>query len=201
MRTGRPANSPEIQRAKGDPRRKGRRKLEAEVMADAAGAKAEVHAPPRFKVPGYLTPRAKTIFSRVANELLPPNIIRQTDFGSLARYAALMDRWIRACKNAGNQEGWYLAKSKHNPDGIMRRHPAVMDMLDFNSELIKLETLLGLTPLSRQSLLRGLQSLPKGALGGLFDPRQDASEGEKEPEADAPAAPVSPRGFLSAKLN
>jgi P27 family predicted phage terminase small subunit len=201
MRTGRPPQSPEIQRAKGDPRNKGARKLEAEAAASAKAAKAEVHAPAKFDVPRYLTPQARRIFTRVANELLPPNILRQTDFGALTRYAALMDRWIRACKSAGNDEGWYLAKSKHNPDGMMRRHPAVMDMLDFNSELIKLETLLGLTPLSRQSLLRGLQTLPAGARGTLFEERKDAGDGA-EPEADdAPPAPASPRGFLSAKLN
>src|ERR1044072_671174 len=172
MRTGLPAVPPAIQRIKGDPRKKGARKLEAEAGAAAQGngdAPQTVHAPPKFDVPPYLTGRSREIFEKVARELLPPNIIRQTDFGALARYAAYMDRWIRAHETLGDQEGWYTAKSKHNPDGMLRRHPAANDMLDYGNELTKLETLLGLTPLSRQSLLRGLQSLPKGALGGLFE--------------------------------
>jgi P27 family predicted phage terminase small subunit len=200
MRTGRPAVPPEIQRLKGDPRRKGARRLEAEAQAAAAEqAKSETLPPQRYDVPDYLTVRAKEIFTRAADQLLPPNIIRPMDLPSLARWAALSDRWIQACEISNDPDaksGWYLAKSKHNPEGLMRRHPAVTDMLDFNSELIKLETLLGITPLSRQAILRGLQSLPKGSLGGLFEERKAAADEEPAEEAET-ETPVSPRGFLA----
>jgi P27 family predicted phage terminase small subunit len=169
MKTGRPATPPDLQRLKGDPRKKGARVLEAEAAAAAkAEARAETLAPAKYDVPSYLTDRAQDIFRRAADQLLPANIIRPLDLGSLARWAALSDSWIAACEDANGKGRWYLAKSKHNPEGMMRRNPAVTDMLDFNSELIKLETLLGITPLSRQAILRGLQALPKGSLGGLF---------------------------------
>lgn len=197
MRTGRPPASPEMQRAKGDPRKRGARVLEAEAAANAAAGQAEpeVSAPPKFEVPDFLTgEREREIFSRIVNELMPPNIIRSTDFGVVARYAAYMDRWIKAKETLGDSEGWYTAKSKHNPDGLLRRHPAAVDMIDYGAELIKLETMLGLTPLARQSLLRGLQSLPKGL--GLFEPPAQRAEAQEAEADDATTAPAGPRGFL-----
>lgn len=210
MRTGRPRQPAELQRLKGDPSKRGKGVLEREAAAEAegAGGASEVLAPAVFDTPEYLThERERTIFQRITRELLPRNIIRQTDFGVVARYAVYMHRWIaakedldQAARDLGKEVvGWYSTDSTNGAGGVkmLRRHPAAVDMLDLGAELIKLETMIGLTPMARQSLMRGLQSLPKGA-GGLFDQTQPRAQPEDAAsDAEVIEPPASPRGFLA----
>jgi hypothetical protein len=58
--------------------------------------------------------------------------------------------------------------------------------------------LLGLTPLSRQSLVRGLQGLPKGMLGELVAGEPDARQGELQMEDPGEGDDsIPPRGFMA----
>lgn len=211
---GRRRQSALMQQLKGDPRKRGRRRVSADVAADQkAQAQAaapisdgkpasEVLAPPKFEIPDYLTgAREKLIFERTCTELMPMQIVRRTDFGLVARYAVYMSRWIRAKERTDEfgGDGWYETDSTAGAGGVkmLRRFPGVVDMLDFGQELTKMEIALGLTPLSRQNILRGLQTLPKG-VGGLFDDRPRVPNDEQASAAEAPTeAPAGPRGFLS----
>jgi hypothetical protein len=202
MRTGRPRKPAAEQQMKGDPRRRGARKLAEDVKAEAGAgaAEAQVLAPKDIDIPAVLTkPREREIYAHIMGEFLPRNIARQTDAAAYARYAHYLADW-EFCKlgleapEAG--DGFYWVESKHGKR--LAEHPLQKRKHANELALVRLELQLGLTPLSRQSIVRGM-GLLGAALGGLFsEPKADAADENEKPAAEAPAA--SPLGFLAAAV-
>lgn len=175
----------------------GKRALGANDSDVPAPIDGEVTAPPApvsFEPPAFLTqPREIEIFTKIIGKFLPAQIARETDFNAYARYSAYLARWVRAKEVLDSEaggDGWYQVKSKHGERWA--RHPAAQDLLDFGAELSRLELQLGLTPLSRQSILRGLGAL-RGLGGGSGElPLDD----DNRPPAPAAEQQRGPLGFL-----
>lgn len=194
MRTGRPRKPAAEQRLKGDPRRRGARKVAAEAKEQAGDQ--QVLAPKDVEIPAVLTkPREREIYAHIMGEFLPRNIARQTDAAAYARYAHYLADW-EFCKlgleapEAG--DGFYWVESKHGKR--LAEHPLQKRKHANELALVRLELQLGLTPLSRQSIVRGM-GLLGAALGGLFaETKPDADDAESQPKEVAAASPL---GFLA----
>jgi phage terminase small subunit len=204
MARGRFPQPDALKGARGNP---GKRKLKKDAPAEALAlddggapaASGEVLRPSSIEPPAFLTqPDEIAIFRKIVGEFLPANIARETDFGAYGRYSVYLAKWCRAkasleLPDAG--DGWYRVESKHG--SRLARHPASQDLLDFGTELSRLELQLGLTPLSRQSILRGLGAL--NGLGDLFPGARKPAEAQQNSEtasASPAASPVTPLGFL-----
>jgi phage terminase small subunit len=180
---------------------------QAEPSSSPAAAQA-VLAPGDIEAPDFLTTeRQRKIFLDIVTVFVPRQMARETDFPAYGRYAVYLDRWCRAkeiLESPESGDGWYQVISKHGTRWA--RHPAAVDLLDIGNELTKLELQLGLTPLSRQTILRGLGALRSlGAAGGMFDQSPNSfneTPAEKQAnEKPAPDAPASALSYLSGKLN
>lgn len=143
--------------------------------------------------------RERAIFQLVVNEFLPRNLVRQTDFNAIGRYATYMDMWIRAKEQlqdpGTNPAGsnWYKTKSKHGE--MLRRHPSFQDMLDLGHELRQLEPQLALTPLARNAIMSRFMRAPGAGAGELFP--QPAGEDDDDRPGDGEPTPASAFGVLA----
>lgn len=171
----------------------------ASASGDAVATSGEVLPPETpspplaFDIPEFLThDRERAIFKAIVEEFLPRNLVRQTDFNAVGRYATYMHMWIAAKEELAKAGGsnWYKTTSKHGE--MLRRHPSVQDMLDFGFECRQAEPQLALTPLARNAIMQrfmrgGFDPLPPG-------PEERPSSGSGElPLAEAPSA----LGFLA----
>jgi P27 family predicted phage terminase small subunit len=156
----------------------------------------------RVPVPDWLTgEREREIYARVAGELSARRIARKGDLNAYARYAHYLDRWVGCKERLNDKETFFISESKHGK--LLRRHPVFKDMLDLERVLQSLEDRLGLNPVARQNILRGLMALPAGLAGDLFEENEKpapAASGEAPDMPDAPPMPEAPDedalGFL-----
>jgi len=150
-----------------------------------------------FPVPDYLTqPRERDLYRRVTEELGPRRLARLTDINEIARYASYLTRWVDDKLALDGKQTWWVSESKHGK--LLRRHPIFKDMLDLERVLQSLEDRLGLNPLARQNLIRGLAAMPRPL--DLFDDtleEPDGRSGEALPEQPEDPLPQSPVGFLA----
>lgn len=185
MTRGRKALPDEIKRLKGNP---GKRRLNLDQGDDAAVRKIDV--------PKYLTaPTQKEIFKRVADEINRLRFIRHTDVDGLARWSYYLAKWIGLKKrvDAKNADVYYETKSKHGK--MLRTHPIFASLLQIERVLVSLEDRLGLNPVSRQQIVRGIFAGPPLAPGALFDQNSPGTK-PQAPEAAPDPAP-SAIGFLN----
>jgi phage terminase small subunit len=179
---GRRAVPDEIKALKGNP---GRRPL---------GEAARTVAPPIAPVwvPEFLVgEREITIYRRVVDDYVQRRIARQADLNAYGRYAYYLNRWIGCAEQLVGKATWFQSESRWGK--LLRRHPVFKDQLDLERVIQSLEDRLGLNPVSRQNIIRGLSTLPP-ALGGLF--ASEPPEGEPSPVGETPELPESPVGFL-----
>lgn len=180
MARGRKALPDEIKALKGNP---GKRKLLLQAPDDAAARK--------IATPSYITEDSqKAIFKRVSEEINRLRFIRQTDVDALARWSYYLAKWIGLKKriDAKNADVYYETKSKHGK--MLRTHPIFASLLQIERVLVSLEDRLGLNPVSRQQIIRGIfQTVPLPANTDLF--------GQPPPDNPAPKDKASPIGFMN----
>jgi len=167
---GRRSQLDEIKRAKGNP---GKRKLIPKpALADNSGV---------VKAPDFTSGKLeKELVARLIHNPHHATFLRATDMSAVGRWAYYMAQWIE-CKN-------FFAKNKFTYDSesehvkMVRLHPRVSVMFRLEGALQSLEDKLGLSPISRQALLRGLFNADPNP-GGLFatpteEPSQQPSQVE-----------------------
>jgi phage terminase small subunit len=146
----------------------------------------------KIECPEFLTaPREREIFRRIVEDFVLRRIARKPDLTAYARWAHYVHRWILCKETLDGKATWYKTESNHGE--MLRRHPMFKDQLDLERVLQALEDRLGLNPVARQNIIRGLAAVPP-ALTGLFDEGGDDNKSgagaEKAPE------PSSPVGLL-----
>ena len=166
-----------IKQIKGNP---GRRPL-------AAGATTRRSLPSAAELmPDFLTTKdEKKLFTRLVDEYLQRRLARPSDAIAYGRYCVWVIRWQIAKTSLDGKVTWYESSSLHGK--LARRHPLFKDMIDLERVLQSEEDRLGLNPLSRQNIVRGLAAAP-AALGGLFD----APDEKPESEPASPGPPAAP---------
>lgn len=153
----------------------------------AAGETAIARSLAGYEVPDWLTSeRARRIFKSVVEDYLQRRIIRAPDFICAGRWAHYLDLWIAGM----------------DPDTS-----AGLDRLVAIERVMRpLEDRLGLSPLARQDILRGLSAMP-AAIGDMLTDEKPRSgvtppvgETGGDPIADelpsSASSLVSPLGFL-----
>lgn len=194
---GRRSKPDDVKRLTGNP---GKRKLAPaaahESLPPGAAPDQAPAAPPSaasdFNVAEYLShAREKAIFHRVFDDYLRRRVARREDVFEYVRWAHYAHVWLQSkediAANGGSRA--YIVKSKHGE--YVRPHPSWRQQLECERALQTLEDRLGLNPVSRQNILRGLAALP-AALGGLFDEPES-----KPPQGDKPAAEPPPQNSQS----
>lgn len=190
MARGRRPVPDEIQALKGNPRK--RRLSLKSARGDAPKSELQPAKPPVLTIPDFLTgERERAIFRNVVEDYLQRRVARPPDLTAYARWAHYLDRWI-ICKEAlDGKATFFTSESRHGK--LLRRHPLFKDQLDMERVLQSLEDRLGLNPVARQNIIRGLAALPP-ALGDLFGD-------EKPPAEAAPDAPELPEVPAESPLN
>ena len=176
---------------------RGRKRIPDAVLAIKGGRRHHRQPEPRpapgpiatFEIPDWLTSeRARGIFRRIVDDYLQRRIIRPPDFIIAARWAHYLDLWI-------------AAKDPESVAGLDR-------LVLIERALRPLEDRLGLSPLARQEILRGLAAMPamigemlmneKAESGGTVPPVGEAADVPTAGDLPSSAAlsAVSPLGFL-----
>lgn len=102
---------------------------------------------------------AKAIWAQIQNDASSVGLIKKLDNNSLGRYCRYMGDWVdidRKLKALGNVV--YETDTKHGK--MQRIHPLFLARDRTESNLIRLEEQLGLTPRSRMSIIAHLASAP-----------------------------------------
>jgi phage terminase small subunit len=172
MSRGRHRQPDELKALRGNP---GKRKLAKPGQNLPAVAKREPLVAPDF----LTTEPEKKIFKLVVEDYLQGAIARPSDVNAYARYAVYLARWMAAKEFMNGIPSFVQVISNHGQR--LARHPLIKDMLDFEKVLQSLEDRLGLNPVARQNIVRGLAALPP-ALGNLFG---DDPQDENMPVDDA----------------
>jgi hypothetical protein len=176
--SGRRKQLSSLKRLKGNPSRK-------RIVDDV---EVPVAAPPLItEMPEFLTqPREKILFNRIIGDYQHRRIARPADIHAYARWACYMHKWMVAKAESDKIKTFY----EFTQGGATRyiATPHFADMLKLESAISHLEDKLGLTPIARQHIIRGLASMPADFGGAAPHERK----GEIK-EADTPAE--SPIGF------
>lgn len=190
MSRGRRAQPDAVKALKGNP---GKRKLALTRAGKSdRGAKHVAIQPPEF----LTAERERVIFTRVVDDYLQRRVARAPDLTAYARWASYVHRWISCKEQLDGKATWFKSTSKHGD--LLRRHPLFKDMLDLERVMQSLEDRLGLNPIARQNIIKGLSAMP-AALGGLFGEEQPAGEDKPQPDDPSPEQQppaISPLGFL-----
>jgi len=188
MGKGRKALPDAIQQLKGNP---AKRKLHLEQAANGMAHSGPEPLPAPLAIPEFLTfERERQIFKRVVEDYLQRRIARTPDLAAFGRWAVYLHRWISAKESMDNRASWYKVAGSD----VLRRHPYVKDMIDLERLLQSLEDRLGLNPVARQNIIKGLSTMP-AALGGFFagNDGEGKPSGGEEIEGETVAGPL---GFL-----
>lgn len=183
VRRGRKVLPAEIKALKGNP---GKRKLNF-LDGEGWSKTASIPLMPSAKIPNFLTEeREREAFRTAVDDYLQRRVARTSDLSAYGRWAYYLCKWIY-CKEQLLGKQTFLAGANG-----FKRNPLFRDMLDLERALQSLEDRLGLNPMARQSIIRGLVAMP-ALLESIPDekPPEEPSK-EKEP----PLPEVSPLGFL-----
>lgn len=212
MTRGRRPDPAAVQIAKGNPRKRGRKQLDAMQRAEDPASQGEPHAPsPSSDVPvearetvstapADLKPAARAVWDELAPELIRLKFLRPTDMPAFKRYCM---RLAQFWENAATLDTGDTVYQTETPHGKMyRSHPLFMQQLQIEKRLVDFEDRFGLNPAGRQRLLL---SIAARAPGLPFDQptKNQGSDGEGKAASDGEATPPAPAqgnrpiGFLS----
>ncbi|HSH41046.1 MAG TPA: P27 family phage terminase small subunit [Arenicellales bacterium] len=185
MARGRRAQPDALKAAKGNP---GRRKLQDQIGEAKAPALLD-----KIEYPAFLThDRERELFRRIVEDFVLRRIARPPDLTAYARWAHYIHRWMLCKETLDGKATWYETESNHGK--MLRRHPMFKDQLDLERILQSLEDRLGLNPVARQNIIRGLAAVPP-ALTDLFDEHGQGGEDRPQDSGEKPAD-ESPVGVL-----
>jgi len=117
--------------------------------------------------------REITIYKRVIEDYLHRRIARMADTNAYARWAVYMHRWMTAKESIDG-----IAIPAYQVKGRWNRLPSFRDLLDLEHVITALEDRLGLNPVARQTIIRGLSTLPVD-LGGMEDDKTKMAKKNK----------------------
>lgn len=189
MTRGRKPDAPELQIAKGNPRKQAKKPAAAAAQSDqssAATAQSDQSAAPggAIRPPAKLVGTAVAIWNQLAPDLERMRFLRPTDRMAFARYCDALNRWWQITADLRKEGQTYTSKSAH---GDLRRvNPLFLIEERLVRRLEALEDRFGLTPAARQ------QILVRMAQGNGQLPLSGGSAG---PEPETPAQ--SPVGLLT----
>jgi hypothetical protein len=175
--SGRRGQSAALKILKGNP---GNRKIkpdpEVPVMPPAAIT----------EVPEFLTqPRERLLYSRIIADYQHRRIARPADVHAYARWAVYLNRWMAAKEYLDGKAAFYsstkIEATRYLPA------PAFVDMLKLETVIGQLESKLGLTPVARHQIIRGLAAMPAD-FGGTT-PHEHVGE-VKEPKRAVTESPI-----------
>lgn len=120
--------------------------------------------------PSWLTGElARKTWDQVAGDLIAAKFVRSTDVVALARYCQYVVDWIEANKVTSKMKvPVYETDTNHGK--MLRIHPASIIRSRLEDDLVKLESVLGLTPRDRHQLMKDLAAQPQVPPGGMFNP-------------------------------
>ena len=193
MARGRKPIPPELKRLRGNPGNN----TQAQLGHDLSVVENLIPFPRKAKldIPDFLTQeRERHIFKLIIEDYLQRRVARAPDFHSFGRWAHFMHRWICCKEQLEGKATWFQYETAAGKQ--IRRHPLFRDMLDIELVLERLEDRLGLNPMARHNILRGLTAMP-AALGGDVFADEDKLDDGSDAQIEAP--PVSPLGFLTFK--
>ena len=139
------------------------------------------------EVPEFLTmPRERALYHRVIADYQQRRIARPADVHAYARWACYMHRWMMAKEYLDGKASFY--KSTRIEATRYLPAPAFVDMLKLEQAIGHLEDKLGLNPVARHQIIRGLAAMPAD-FGGT------ATHDRKGEATDVPDVIDSPIGF------
>jgi phage terminase small subunit len=148
-------------------------------------------SPTPLIAPDFLKePREREIFHRVIDGYLQRRIAHEVDVTAYGRWAHYVHRWLE-CKELLSGKLTFLKIVTNHGERYIR-NPVFKDMLDIERVLLASEDRLGLNPVARHAIVRGLAQTP-AALGGFFG-ENVAGEIEEEGKS-APGELPSPIGI------
>jgi phage terminase small subunit len=190
---GRKALPDSIKALKGNPGKRKLKFLESGFDNSGWAGVGDVPMMPTAKIPNFLTDEKEIeAFRTVIDDYLQRRVARTSDLSAYGRWAHYLMKWIW-CKEQLAGKPMFLGADKG-----YRRNPIFRDMLDIERMLQSLEDRLGLNPIARQNIVRGLAAMPS-ALAGLYDEEKSQESKQQGDEKEQPTKeePPNPLGFLS----
>ncbi len=192
MKRGSKGTPDSVKALRGNP---GKRKVveaSAKAQETVAAPAAPVLAPPSFIAGDDV---ALEMWKRFAADYLPGlPYIKPSDSLVLARWCKAMSQWVAVSRELQHGMIVYETESKHGK--MLRMHPLFQAQGRLEDRLIKIEDRLGLNPMARQALIRGVVTS-----GFLSPDAPQPKAAEDDPDlfeaAAEPAAPPSPVGLLA----
>jgi P27 family predicted phage terminase small subunit len=192
MKRGAKGTPDAVKAQRGNP---GKRKL-----VDAPPPAAAATPAPAIASPSFLDkdPVAKAVWARFVADYLPGlPFIKPSDAQALARWCYTMAQWTDVTSRLKHKDIAYETESKHGK--MLRLHPLFLAQGRLEERLLKIEDRMGLNPMARQALIKGVFAqgfIPEGT-GAQAPKREDEGDAEELPlDPPSPATP-SPVGLLA----
>ena len=192
MKRGTKGTPDSVKALRGNP---GKRKS---VAASAEQQKASAPLAANLAPPAFLAddPAGVEMWKRFTADYLPGlPYIKPSDSLVLARWCRAMSQWISVSKQLSHDLIVYETESKHGK--MLRMHPLFQAQGRLEDRLLKIEDRLGLNPMARQALIRGV--VGAGFLGEQNTSTPAAADDHDDlfPEPGEPAPAPSPVGLLA----
>lgn len=197
MKRGSKGTPDAIKATRGNP---GKRKLQPEI-AEISKPASPVSQSAYLAAPDFIADDevATGLWRKFVAEYLPAlPYIKPSDTLGLARWCKAMSQWVAVNTMLSNEMIVYETESKHGK--MLRMHPLFQAQGRLEDRLLKIEDRLGLNPMARQALLKGL-SLSGFLAGDSVDRnRSDATHDDDDQSELFREPDSSPVGILAVSV-